>query len=248
MLLFCDGMPRSASTWAYNVAFALLKTALPEANVRRAVYVSPATFDVIGDGADWAILKCHRLDENTRALFRAGNARAIYTHRDIYDAMASYLVMFRISFELSIGAMRDSLDAYDFHHETGNFLSVDYESIVERPREVIHAIAGFIGIDLPASEIALIEQAHSLEAVKELCAKLKKVDEHCLIRDPLSCYHPETQWHVRHVRNGGIGYGRRYLSPQQIDRIDDLIRSRRGPSKDLLPPAPDLSTLAGAAV
>jgi hypothetical protein len=239
MLLFCDGMPRSASTWIYNVVFALLKAAFPTADIRRAVYVSPATFDTIGDGADWALLKCHRLDESTRALFRAGNARAIYTHRDIYDAMASYLVMFRVSFELSIGAMRDSLDAYDFHHETGNFLSVDYESIVQRPLDAVHAIAGFIGIDLPASEIALIEQAHSLQAIKELCANLKQLDERELVRDPLSCYHADTQWHVRHVRNGGIGYGRRYLSPQQIDRIYDLIRSRRGPSRNLLPKVPD---------
>ena len=73
-------------------------------------------------------------------------------------------------------------------------------------------MAKFLEIDLPAPEIALIEQAHGLAAIKELTTKLKQVNGDCLIRDELSCYDPNTQWHVRHVRNGGIGYGSRVPS------------------------------------
>jgi hypothetical protein len=234
MLLFCDGMPRSATTWIFNVTFALVRKAFAAADIRRAVYVSSATFDLLGEGADWTILKCHRLDENARDLFRTGAARAIYTHRDIYDAMASYLVMFRIPFELAIESIKESLDVYDFHYQTGNYLCLDYESVIERPGQTVLAMAKFLEIDLPAPEIALIEQAHGLVAIKELTTKLNQVNGDRLIRDQLSCYDPNTQWHVRHVRNGGIGYGRRYLLPQQIEQIEDLIRNRQGPSRDLL--------------
>ncbi|HEX4809233.1 MAG TPA: sulfotransferase [Bryobacteraceae bacterium] len=247
MLLFCDGMPRSASTWVYNVAFALLKTTFPAADIRRAVYVSPATLDATEHGADWAIMKCHRLDDHTRAVFRAGRARAIYTHRDIYDAMASYLMMFRVSFDFSLATMLDSLDSYDFHCETGNFLCVDYESIVNKSEDVIQRIARFLDLSVPESEIALIAESHSLQAIKELSANLKQNGQDRLIRDSLSCYDPETQWHVRHVRNGGIGYGHKYLLPWQIEWIEYVIRNRQGPSKEILPALPPSSALAGAA-
>lgn len=235
MLLFCDGMPRSATTWIYNVTFALLKNALPAADIRRAHNEdSQAALKAFGDGADWRILKCHRLDENARSIFRSGNARAIYSHRDIYDAVASLLVMFRFPLDRCLTIMTESLDTYEFHCKTGNFLCIDYESIVERPIEAIHAVRGFLGLDLPDSAIAFINKTHALSAIKELSQKLKESGQDLLVRTSVSCYDPETQWHVRHVRNGGIGYGRRYLSPQQIERIEDLIRTRQGPSRKLL--------------
>lgn len=244
MLLFCDGMPRSASTWVYNITFGLLKSASPAADIRRAMY-GPRTSLAVS--ADWAIMKCHWLDENARAVFRAGNARAIYTHREIYDAIASYLMMFRVSFELALETMNVSLDAYDFHCETGNFLPVDYASIVQRPGDTIRAIARFLELTLPDSAIAQIEDEHSFQAIKELSANLKQVKEDRLIRNSISSYDPETQWHVRHVRNGGIGYGRQYLLPRQIEQIEDLIRNRTGPSRELLSTVSNLLATVGAA-
>jgi hypothetical protein len=248
MLLFCDGMPRSASTWAYNVAFALLRTGCPDADVHRSLENGsrPAP-EVVESPSNWEIMKCHRLNEYARDVFRSGNGRAIYTHRDFYDAIASYLVMFRVSFDLALKTMLDSLDVYDFHCETGNFLCVTYESVIERPRVTIRSIAEYLGLDLPDSAIARIDEAHSFRAIKELSANLKQVDGVHLVRNYISCYDQETQWHVRHVRNGGIGYGRKYLMPQQIQQIEDLIRSRSGPSKNLLPAVSDVPAVAGAA-
>lgn len=193
-------------------------------------------------------MKCHKLDENARAIFRGGNARAIYSYRDIYDAVASFLVMFRFPFDHGLLVMDQSLDTYEFHCETGNFLCVDYESVIERPRATIRAMAQFLGLDPPDSAVTLIEEKHSFQAIKELSTNLKRVGEERLVRSPISCYDLETQWHVRHIRNGGIGYGRRYLLPQQIEQIEDLIRKRQGPSKHLLPVVPVSPVLADAAV
>jgi Sulfotransferase domain len=248
MLLFCDGMPRSASTWAYNVAFALLKTAFPNADIRRSLENGshPAP-EIVESRANWEIMKCHRLGEYAHGVFRSGYARSFYTHRDFYDAIASYLVMFRVSFDLALQTMIDSLDVYDFHCETGNFLCVSYESIIERPAETIRTMAEYLGLDLPESAIGLINEAHSFHAIKELSANLKQAEGVKLVRNYISCYDQETQWHVRHVRNGGIGYGRKYLLPQQIAQIGNLIRSRKGPSRDLLPVVSDTPAAAGAA-
>lgn len=248
MLLFCDGLPRSGSTWAYNVTFALLKNALPTAEITRTLEDgSRPVSEIVESRVNWEIMKCHRLDEYAQSVFRAGNARSIYTHRDIFDAIASYLVIFRVPFNLALKTMEESLDVYDFHVETGFFLGVDYESIVKRPAEVVRAMSDFLGLDLPDSTIALIDDAHSLKAIKELSANLKKDGTKRLLRNYISCYDPETQWHVRHVRNGGIGYGRQYLLPQQIEQIENLVRTRKGPSRDLLPAVADFPARAGAA-
>lgn len=248
MLLFCDGMPRSASTWAFNVSYALLKTGCPSAEIHRTLENgSCPALEIVESRVNWEIMKCHRLGEYARGVFRSGNARSFYTHRDFYDAIASYLVMFRVSFDLALQTMRDSLDVYDFHCETGNFLCVSYESIVERPAETIRTMAEYLGLDLPDSAIELINEAHSFRAIKEFSANLKQAEGVQLVRNYISCYDQETQWHVRHVRNGGVGYGRKYLLPQQIAEIGDLIRSRKGPSRNLLPVVPDVPAAAGAA-
>jgi hypothetical protein len=241
-------MPRSASTWAYNVVFALLKTGCPNADIHRALEDgSRPPPELVESRLNWEIIKCHRLDEYAHNTFRSGNARAIYTHRDFYDAIASYLVMFRVSFGLALQTMWDSLDVYDFHCETGNFLCIAYESILERPGETIRRMAEHLELNLPDSAISQIEQTHSFRAIKELSANLKQAEGVQLVRNYISCYDQETQWHVRHVRNGGIGYGRKYLLPQQIQVIEKLIQSRKGPSRDLLPVVSDVPAAAGTA-
>jgi len=248
MLLLCDGMPRSASTWAYNVVFALLKTAFPKATIQRRLQDgSPSAAELVESRANWEVMKSHRLDDFSRSVFRAGHGRSIYTHRDIFDAMASYLVMFRMRFDWALLTMEEALDVYDFHYETGNFLSVDYESVVNRSRETIRAIAGFLELELPESEIAAIDEAHSFSAIKELSAKLKEDGTKRLISNGMSCLDLDSQWHVRHVRNGGIGYGRKYLMPQQIEQIENVIRNRKGPSRNILPALPSVPARAGAA-
>ncbi|MGC2661250.1 MAG: sulfotransferase domain-containing protein [Bryobacteraceae bacterium] len=239
MLLFCDGMPRSASTWVYNVAFALLKNVVPECQICRTHNEdSRAALETLGNTADWRIVKCHKLDDHARDIFRAGNARAIYSYRDVFDAIASFLVMFRFSFDDCLQVMEESLDVYDFHRETGYFLALDYESIVNSPRQTVDKIARFLNLQVASSAIAAIDEQHSLTTIKELSGKLAtSLGEDRLVKNSVSTYDPETQWHVRHVRNGGIGYGRRYLLPHQIEQVEDWIRNRKGPSKDLLPVA-----------
>lgn len=246
MLLFCDGMMRSASTWVYNVVFTLLKAAFPDKDVRRTANANSIAAMEAMAGADWAIVKCHGLDENARAIFLEGKARAIYTHRDIYDAVASLLVMFRFSFSDVLQLMEASLDAYDFHCATGNYLCVDYESIAGNPCEVIRTISDFLDVSAPSGTIERIAEAHSLAAIKEFSSNLSLLGEDRVQSCSFTRYDRETQWHVRHVRNGGIGYGRRYLMPEQIEQLERLIRSRQGPSKDLRPVTP--ANVCGLAV
>ena len=173
MLLFCDGMPRSASTWVYNVAFALLKNVVADGQICRTHNEdSRAALETLGNAADWRIVKCHKLDDHARDIFRAGNARAIYSYRDVFDAIASFLVMFRFSFDDCLQVMEESLDVYDFHRETGYFLALDYESIVNSPRLTVDKIARSLNLQVASSAIAAIDEHHSLTTIKELSGKL----------------------------------------------------------------------------
>ena len=102
MLLLCNGMPRSASTWSYNVAMALLRKdgvyGGYDENLYRFLCGLPAS-------CVHAVLKCHSLDAAGLALAQLQAAKVIYTWRDLADATASYITMFDVDFEHTIALM-----------------------------------------------------------------------------------------------------------------------------------------------
>jgi hypothetical protein len=106
MLVICDGMPRSGSTWSFNVVLHLLCRAEPGCVLHSGYEESlPRFLEWTPPSATGAVLKCHDLDPLARALVQMGAALVIYTWREPADAVASCMRMFGQHFDAALAPL-----------------------------------------------------------------------------------------------------------------------------------------------
>ena len=222
MIVLCNGMPRSASTWSFNVCRLLLQQLRPEAALcaRYHEKISEA-IDPLRGSYEHVILKCHTLDERGRELCRFGVARAIYTHRDPFDAIHSAMVMFQHSFEDALDSIRRSLDLYQFHRSTGEAHIVSYDAIFRTPEKAIADLAAYLDLSASPELVKRIAAQTSMDAMKEIARQVGR--ERHGIRTSRSLYDPETHVHRDHIRDGRTGHGRGYLSAEQLRRAEAAL-------------------------
>jgi hypothetical protein len=211
MLLLCNGMPRSASTWSYQVAMALLRKDTPPMACRPwAEYPAEGVYGGYNENlyrflcglpasCVHAVLKCHSLDAAGLALAQLQAAKVIYTWRDLADATASYMTMFDVDFEHAIALMSSSLDLY-LHHRSNGALILSYEAITQRPTESVAAIASYLNVAASQERVAQIAEANSVGRMRE---KLKD-----------------------HICDGSTGYGAGRLNQGQLRRLEELLREK----------------------
>ncbi|HEX6409545.1 MAG TPA: hypothetical protein VFZ88_03030, partial [Sphingomicrobium sp.] len=106
MIVFIAGMPRSGSTFSFNIARRLLED-------RGSVYQEP-TGDLLGaferlGGAAHLLLKGHSADKVTLQLAQLGAMKVVCTVRKPADAIASWMTTFGFTLEQSLGHMEDWL-------------------------------------------------------------------------------------------------------------------------------------------
>lgn len=223
MLVVCNGMPRSASTWSFNVALGLLKPLAPAGGVYSAYDESMVRFlESVPPATAHALVKCHELDAHGRALAQTGTAKVIYTWRDPADAVASCMRMFSHDFGTALACVEASLDLYAFHQRCGTALILDYERIVVDPLAAVQRIAAFLELDERSDAIRAVTEETSLPRMKEKAEALP--DEAHLIALCGFPHDPETLLHPHHIRDGGSGYGRKLLTADQLERIPALSR------------------------
>jgi hypothetical protein len=145
------GMPRSGSTFSFNVAREIL-------SALGAVY-QEACDDVVGvvgrsGGADHVLVKSHNLDEPSLALARAGAMRIIMTVRRVEDAMASWFDAF------------DAVPEPILQHLKTKALIIPYEQIDRRPWLAVWRIARAICPIVYPSEVLAITHRLSKATVK----------------------------------------------------------------------------------
>jgi Sulfotransferase domain len=214
MLVICNGMPRSASTWAFNAAVGLLRRSDPDAELYSGYDESVARFlETAPPSATNLVVKCHELDARGKALAQAAKARTIYTWRDPADAVVSCMGMFDYDFERALTAIESSFKLYLFHRLRGTALILSYVDIVDNPVEAVAGIAGYLGLDGRSEVVAAVAEDTSLERMKEQSRQLEA-----------SAYDPTTLLHPGHVRDGGVGYGREALTPEQLRHCDALVQ------------------------
>jgi hypothetical protein len=162
VIVLIAGMPRSGSTFSFNVARQILAA-------RGSVYQETCE-DVVGvvgrsGGADHVLVKNHNLDEPSLALARAGAMRIIMTVRRVEDAMASWFDAFdAVPEAVALGVM---------HHWIGLFqqlrtkaLIVPYEQIDRRPWVAVWRIARAICPIVYPTEVLAITRRLSKATVK----------------------------------------------------------------------------------
>jgi Sulfotransferase domain len=222
MIVLCNGMPRSASTWSFNVCRLLLHELRPDATLCGRYHENIAeVIDPLRGSYDHVVLKCHFLDERGRELCRSGVARTVYTHRDPFDAIYSAMVMFQHSFEDALDSVRRSLELFEFHCANGNAHIVDYHAIVRTPKKAIAMLAAYLDLNASPEGVKRIAAETSIDAMKAIAGQVGR--ERQGVCTPRSVYDPETQVHRDHIRDGRTGHGRKLLSPDQLRRADEVL-------------------------
>ncbi len=247
MLVVCNGMPRSASTWSYNVALALLRRTATEVyggydeNLHRFLSGLPAS-------CVHAVLKCHSLDGAGLGLAQLQAAKVIYTWRDLADATASFMTMFDVDFEHTIALMSSSLDLYARHRRNGALI-LSYEAMTQQPTAAVAAVASYLNVAVRQEQIAEIAEANSLGRMREKAKEIGESDygEHLVrhdrssysdaARDRSYVYDAETLLHPDHIRDGSTGYGASRLTRAQLRRLEELLREA-GDAGIAAPPTP----------
>jgi Sulfotransferase domain len=224
-LILCNGMVRSASTWSYNVVMKLLRSAVGE-GVYGGYNENVANFlESVPPSASYRVLKCHTLDPVGRAMVETGEAKVVFTCRNVADAVVSFMRMFDFDFEHTYSALASSLELYQFHRRRGQALILGYQEITSRPVESVAKIAAHLGIAAPAEVVQRVADETSLEQAR---AKVKQLETELegdrLVRVDRFVYDPETLLNLNHVRDGRSGYGRKSLTEEEAARIDVLIK------------------------
>src|SRR5260370_23730798 len=133
MLVFCNGMPRSGSTWSFNVTLGLLRRCLPGEEIQSGYSETPVEFlKAAVPTASHVVLKCHFLTPLARALVRTRAAKVVYTSRDLPDAIASWRGIFGRRFEEGLRAAGSSLELLAFHRSDGNAATISYAELLPR--------------------------------------------------------------------------------------------------------------------
>ena len=226
-------MPRSGSTWAYNVARSLLRCSgndvLPElmptseeeiARMGRSAQKEPRVNSV------WC-LKSHLLLKNPPRI-----NRFISTFRNPRDALLSYVRFTGCDFGDALEALHIWKHLYMHYHgmPSDMALCVDYEDITDKPLEVARRIAGFLGLTVDGKTIAAIVESFSREKVRELTTKLEssagtpdrptmsipRGDGSIRLCDRL------TGFQAGHIAPSGTGNAPAWLNEQQLRAIDEI--------------------------
>jgi hypothetical protein len=251
MLLICNGMPRSASTWSYNVAITLLRKNTP-AMACKPFAECPADAECPAEGVyggydeNWyrflrgvptscvhAVLKCHSLDAAGLALAQLHGAKVIYTWRDLADATASYMTVYDVDFEQTISLMSSSLDLF-LHHRSNGALILSYEAITQRPAESVAAIASYLNVAARQERVAEIAKANSFGRMRK---KLKAAADGACLASMAS--NSELVLDRLHIRDGSTGYGAGQLNPSQLRRLEELLREKGALGVAALPVTPE---------
>lgn len=224
-IVLCNGMIRSASTWSYNVVLKIMRTVAGESvygdyneNIAQFLESSPPT-------APYLVLKCHMLDSVGRGLIERGEARVIYTCRDLADAAVSFMNMFQFDFEHTLSALGGALELYRLHRNSGHALILGYREITSQPLESIAKIAEHLGVNAPMGVLERINEETSLERARDRVEQLKAgIDADKLVRFDRFVHDRETLLNIDHIRDGRSGYGRESLTEEQLHRVDALAQ------------------------
>jgi hypothetical protein len=225
MVVLCDGMVRSGSTWSFNVALSLLRLSDPHRRPFGFYNENPAVhLAAVRPRQAHLVIKSHNLDPSAHELCRSGAIKAIFTWRHPYDVIASAMRMFGSSLDHWIGVLRNALRVWSFHRATGSACILPYESIIRTPLASIDSIAVFLGIQIEPKLLCQIAEATSLERLREFSQRVNRLEPLRLFRKDGYLYDRRTLLHQNHILDGGIGYGAGVLNPAQLQTIDATLR------------------------
>jgi hypothetical protein len=194
MIVLVAGMPRSGSTFSFNVIREILQ--------RRGRVYYEACEEVLGplhrsNGAEHVVIKGHNFDAPALELARAGAVHVIMTVRRMEDAMASLFEIFdTLTEEAALQTMRDWLKLYQQLRSYSKVVS--YEEIDRHPWLAAWHIARAVCPSVRPTEVIRIARRFRKAEIKRQADQLI-LDTPGIVDRSFSYYESTTFVHRRHI-------------------------------------------------
>lgn len=193
MIVLVAGMPRSGSTFSYNIVRELLS--------RRGTVRTEHDFDFVSlvkheSQADHLVLKAHEADGLVCRLVGLGAIKAICTVRKPEDAIASWMQTFGFDLDQSLDVMCKWLAMYAQIRR--HALVIDYDQIDRHPVLAALRIRAFVDPGAGMLVSAAIARRYAKRAVAERTSAMRP-DEKGVRDISFSYYDEKTFLHRRHV-------------------------------------------------
>lgn len=229
MLYLIGGMPRSATTWTFNVADMLLKNR--GVHCRKCNVNSPDELDAAIAGHDAGenlLVHFHDVSESLRQVAGQRHVRMTYNYRDPRDIVCSQIKLHHVSFEQAVSmtglACNYLLDVLKL---PGRML-IPYYSATRHQEAVVFALAFHLGHMIGQSEVEAICRETSAEKFKRIMERVDRGDEstgsvftgHRQIH-----YDPETLINDRHIQSGKTGRWKEELTEEQQLVVEQVFRT-----------------------
>lgn len=190
MLVLIAGMPRSGSTFSFNIAKEALALTGPVEHVADRTLLPYA-----GRGGT-VIVKAHELDAQSIELVKAGAVKVICTYRTPEDAIASWMDTFGYDIEASIETILAWLEMY--RAIAPHALTISYDDIERSPREVAAAIARHLMPNVHPLHLSKIWRDHAKANVLKRVAAMERGGPG-VVDLGFSFNDADTLYHRRHV-------------------------------------------------
>jgi GT2 family glycosyltransferase len=208
MLIVSTGMMRSGSTWQYQVACDLACLLGPaEFLGYRELDDFAKEYDRISSAKGVIVVKMHPPHELVAELARQGQARILYSFRDIRDVVYSsahkLMLQPRQVLEWYLPAI---LEGHRFWMNCTNRFAMRYEDFLASSVVALSQLAEFLDVSIMPEKIAEIDRRYSLDANRERASEKKRKLEQdgCDLSDSkYTCLHDHEELvHWNHLRTG----------------------------------------------
>lgn len=176
MLIICCGMPRSGSTWQYQITSELVEKFgsgrrigfLPAEAFLESTYVNTPANELL-------VLKCHQYHPYYGQLCEGGLAKAIYGFRDIREVVLSIAWKLGKSIPETIrsDALQQAIDSYYRWTTTPNTMIQRYEVFTSQPEKAILEISTHIGLTISENDASQVSLKYSKGANQNFVDEFK---------------------------------------------------------------------------
>ncbi len=214
MIVAIAGMPRSASTFSFNIARELL------GDTGSVVAISDNTLnpELAGD-ADHLIIKTHNPDQPLMDMIAGKTIPCLCTYRKPEDAIASWVRTFGGTAESATAIVESWLKWHVILHD--KVLNLSYEQIETNQLDTITRIQLYLTGREDLSQAEKLNETYQKSALKDRTDALQKNDDTTDIG--FSYYDNKTFFHRRHISSIRSIAAEDEFSPSQISTIRNQL-------------------------
>lgn len=219
-IVVCLGLPRSGSTWLYNVARELLGRRYPEGPIACGFsddFTAPQSKGP--RPVRCFLIKAHNPNARFRALLNSTGVRLLMSIRDPRDAVVSLMQSFRLPFRDAAGAVYSSARALAQTAQCRPGLLLRYEDGFPNHVATVQRIGEALGC---TDEAPVLRKIHEELSAARVSERVRELGRRGAFRPApaFATWDPQTQWHPDHLGDGRVGKFTECLTTAQIRRLE----------------------------